>query len=108
MSFALVLLMYVRKFEGVVSVADSSTCALKNPPIFNHPTALMSQVLSRWKLKMNWLKMRVMKVARKTGQSEVKGGDQVIEQVDEMKYLGVMISSDGSMEKKVEVRIGRA
>ena len=31
-----------------------------------------------------------------------------IEQVDEMKYLGVMISSDGNMEKEVEPRIGSA
>jgi len=29
-------------------------------------------------------------------------------QVDEMKYLGVMISSDGDMEKEVEARIGSA
>ena len=32
----------------------------------------------------------------------------MIEQVDTMKYLGVMISSDGSMDKEVEVRIGIA
>ena len=35
-------------------------------------------------------------------------GDQVIEQVEEIKYLGVMISSDGRMEKEVEVRIASA
>ena len=32
----------------------------------------------------------------------------MIEQVDAMKYLGVMISNDGSMDKEVEVRIGNA
>ena len=31
-----------------------------------------------------------------------------IEQIDEMKYLGVMISSNGSMEKEVEARIESA
>ena len=35
----MVLLMKVQNIEGVVSVAESSTFALKNPPIFNHPTA---------------------------------------------------------------------
>ena len=53
-------------------------------------------------------KTRVMRVARQKGQCEVKVDDEVIEQVDEMKYLGVMISSDGSIEKEVEVRIGSA
>ena len=38
----------------------------------------------------------------------MKVGDEVIEQVDEMKYLGVMISSDGSIEEEVEARIGSA
>ena len=46
-----------------------------------------------------------MKVARKSGDCEVRIGDQVIEQVEGMKYLGVMISSDGRMEKEVEARI---
>ena len=34
--------------------------------------------------------------------------EEMIEQVDAMKYLGVMISSDGSMDKEVEERIGNA
>ena len=38
----------------------------------------------------------------------MKVGDEVVEQVDEMKYLGIMISSDGSIEKEVEARIGSA
>ena len=46
----------------------------------------------------------VMKAARKSGDCEVRIRDQVIEQVEEMKYLGVMISSDGRMEKEVETR----
>ena len=35
----------------------------------------------------------------------MKIGDEVIEQVDARKYSGVMISSDGSMEKEIEARI---
>ena len=51
---------------------------------------------------------KVMKVARETGDCEVRVGDQAIEQVDEMKYLGVMLSSDGRMQKEMEARIGSA
>ena len=49
---------------------------------------------------------KVMRVARQKGVCEVRIGDQKLEQVDEMKYLGVMISVDRSMEKEVEARIG--
>ena len=45
---------------------------------------------------------KVTRVARQKGRCEVKVDDEVIEQVDEMKYLGVMMSSDGSIEKEVE------
>ncbi len=50
----------------------------------------------------------MMRVARKSEQCEVKIREETIEQVDARKYLGVMISSDGSMEKEVEARIGSA
>ena len=49
-----------------------------------------------------------MRVARQKGLCKVRIGDQELEQVDEMKYLGVVISADGNMEKEVEVRIGNA
>ena len=52
--------------------------------------------------------MRVMRVARQKESCEVRIGDLEIEQIDEMKYLGVMISSNGSMEKEVEARIESA
>ena len=33
-------------------------------------------------------------------------GDQAIEQVDEMKYLGVMLSSDGRVQKERRQELG--
>ena len=69
---------------------------------------VMSDVLSRWELKVNWEKTKVMRVVRKREECEVEIEEQVIEQVDTIKYLGVLISSDGSMEKEVEARIGSA
>ena len=47
-----------------------------------------------------------MRVERQKGHCEVRVGDMEIEPVNEMKYLGVMISSDGNMEKEVEARTG--
>ena len=67
----------------------------------------MSEVFSRWELKVNW-KTKMTRVVRQKGYCEVRIGDMEIEQVDEMKYLGVIISSDRNMEKEVEVWIGSA
>ena len=69
---------------------------------------VMSEALRRWKLKVNWKKTKVMRVARQKGACEVRIGDQELEQVDEMKYLGVVISADGSKEKEDEARIANA
>ena len=43
------------------------------------------------------------RVVRQKGHCEVRLGNMEIEQVDEMKYLGMMISSNRNMEKEVEV-----
>ena len=56
------------------------------------------------KTTMTTKKMRVMRVVRQKGRCKVRIGDIEIEHVDEVKYLGVMISSDGNMEKEVEAR----
>ena len=44
-------------------------------------------------------------MAKQKGHCEVRLGDMEVQQVDEMKYLRVMISSDGNMEKEVEAKI---
>ena len=54
------------------------------------------------------MKSKVMRVARKRDECQVRIGDEQLEQVDTMKYLGVMISDDGSMQQEVEARVGCA
>ena len=45
---------------------------------------------------------------KQKGHCKVRLGDMEVQQVDEIKHLGVMISSDGSMEKEVEAKVGSA
>ena len=52
---------------------------------------VLSDVLSRWELKVNWRKTKVMRVAKMTEECEVKIGEEIIEQVDAIKYLEVML-----------------
>ena len=73
-----------------------------------HNMQVMSDVLSKLELKVNWRKTKKMRVARKSEDCEVKIGEEVIDRADEMKYLGAIISSNGRMEKEVKARIGSA
>ena len=47
----------------------------------------MSEVLSRWELKVNWKGTKVMRVARQKGRCEVRISNVEIKEIDEMKYL---------------------
>ena len=93
---------------GVLLFADDMVVMAESVEGLQSNLQVLSDVLSRWELKVNWRKTKVMRVARKSEECEVKIGEEIIEQVDAMKYLWVMISSDGSMDKEVEARIGNA
>ena len=93
---------------GLLLFADDMVVMAESVEGLQHNLQVMSDVLSRWELRVNWRKTKVMRIARKREECEVKIDEEVIEQVDAMKYLGVMISSDGRMEKEVEARIGGA
>ena len=50
--------------------------------------------LSRWELKMNWRKTKMMRVARKSEECEVKIGEETIEQVDAMMSICILFMDD--------------
>ena len=93
---------------GVLLFADDMVVMADSKEGLQHNLKTVSDMLNKWELKINWRKTKVMRVARDREEFEVKIGDEVIEQVDTMKYLGVMVSNDGSMEKEIEARIGNA
>ena len=69
---------------------------------------LINDRLEEWEMKANWQKTRVMRIERKQDMCNVEVNGQNMEQVEIMKYLVAMISSDGSMDSEVEQRIGMA
>ena len=73
-----------------------------------HNLQELNDRLDEWGMKANWQKTRVMRVGRKHEICNVKVNGERVEQVKEMKYLGTMISSDGSMDSEVEQRVGMA
>ena len=93
---------------GILMFADDMVMMAETKEALQHNVEAMNEALSRWDLRVNWKKSKVMRVARKREECQVVIGDEQLEQVDTMKYLGVMISGDGSMEREVEARIGCA
>ena len=93
---------------GVLLYADDMVLMVESEEGLQSNLQILSEAMIRWDLKVNWRKTIVMKVARERGDCEVRVSDQAIEQVDVMKYLGVMLSSDGRMQKEMEARIESA
>ena len=57
--------------------------------------------------ELKW-KTRVMRIRRNQDVCNVEENGQIEEQVEVMKYLGAMISSNGIMDSEVEQKIGMA
>ena len=71
---------------GVLLVADDMVVMLESVEKLQQYLQVMSDVLSKWELKVNWRKTKVMRVARNSEDCEVKIGEEEIDQVDEIKY----------------------
>ena len=93
---------------GVFLFADDMVVMSESVNELQHDMQVMSDVLSKWEMKVSWRKTKVMKAAMKSEDWEVEIGEEVIDQVDEMKHLGVINSSDGRMKKEVEAKIWSA
>ena len=85
---------------GVLLFADDMVLLAESEERLQSNLQALSVAMERWDLKVNWKKTKVMKVARERDSCEVEVGDQVIEQEEEMKYLGVLISSNGRWRRK--------
>ena len=101
----------VRLTTGEVEVllfADDLMMMAESEEALQHSMQELNDRLEEWEMKANWQKTRVMRIGRKKDVCNVEVNGQEVEQVEVMKYLGVMISSDGSMDSEVEQRIGMA
>ena len=94
---------------GVLKFADNMVITAESEEGLQHSVKIVSDTLSKWELKVNWRKTKVMRVAMDREECEVKIGNEVIEQVDTMKCLpSVMVGNDGCMEKEIEAKTRNA
>ena len=69
----------------------------------------MKKAMDNWGMKIHWGKTKVMMVSRTGDDCKCMNVDgQDIAQVEEMKYLGVMLSASGRCDDEIEQRIGAA
>ena len=72
---------------GVLLFADDMVVMAESAEGLQNNLQVLSGILSRWQLKVNWRKTKVMRVAKKREECKVKIGEEKIEQVDAMKYI---------------------
>ena len=68
----------------------------------------LKKAMSNWGMKIHWGKTEVMVVSRQGEECKVYVDEKEIEQVQNMKYLGTILSADGTCEEEIEHRVGAA
>ena len=68
----------------------------------------MKKVMDKWGMKMHLGKTKVMMVSRTEEDCNLNVEGEDIETVKKLKYLGVMVSSDGLCDEEIEQRVGAA
>ena len=66
------------------------------------------KAMSNWGMKIHWGKTEVMVLVGKEKNAKVCVDEKKIEQLQNMKYLGTILSADGTCEEEIEHRVGAA
>ena len=68
----------------------------------------LKKAMSNWGMKIHWGKTKVMVVSRQEEGCKVCVDGEEIEHVQNMKYLGAILSAGGTCEEEIEHRVGAA
>ena len=94
--------------ESVVLFADDVMLLTERKEDMEANLRELKKAMSNWGMKIHWGKTKVMMVSRKGEECNVCVDWVVIEQVQNMKYLGAILSADGTCEEEIEHRVGAA
>ena len=93
---------------GIVLFADDVMLLTERKEDMEANLRELKKAMSNWGMKIHWGKTKVMMVSRKGEECKVCVDGEEIEQVQNMKYLGAILSADGTCEEEIEQRVGAA
>ena len=105
----------IESFVGGVRMSTTEVCIV----LFADDVMLLTErkedmerefkkAMSNWGMKIHWGKTKVMRVGKQVEECKVCVDGEEIEQVQNMKYLGAILSADGTCEEEIEHRVGAA
>ena len=86
--------------------ADDVVVCTENKEDMERNLAVMKVAMKKWGMNIHWGKTTVLMVSRSGGACKIYVEGEEVEQVEKLKYLGVMISGDGGCDDEIEDRIG--
>ena len=95
--------------ERDVRFADDQAMVASSQEGLQRIMSALDETARAYGMKINIGKTKVMRVSRDGGRAvNVYLDDQKVEQVDNFKYLGSLITDDGRCEKEIKIRIAMA
>jgi hypothetical protein len=88
-------------------LADDATLCTETPESLATALRTLAEVAGRWGMKINAAKTKIM-IAGPGVIPEISLDGSPLEVVQEVKYLGSMFTQDGSLDREIDARIGRA
>ena len=68
----------------------------------------LDKAMEKWDMKVHWGKTKVMRIRKREEGCNVRVNGRDVEEVKQIKYLEVMMNTEGTCEDEIEHRIGAA
>ena len=85
---------------------DDVVVCTENKEDMERNLAVMKVVMKKWGMNIHWGRTTVLMVSRSGGACKIYVEGEEVEQVEKLKYLGVMFSRDSGCDDEIEDRIG--
>ena len=86
--------------------ADDLAVVTEKEEYIKRNVEVLKEVMTKWKMKINWEKTKVLVVQREGGTCHIVVDGVEVEGVQTAKYFGAMFNEEGSCDHEIENRIG--
>ena len=86
---------------------DDVVVCTENKEDMERNLAVMKVAMKKWEMNIHWGKTTVLMVSRSGGACKIYVEGEEVEQVEKLKYLGVMIDRDGGCDDGLSTELGQ-